>query len=134
VTNVHGDLTQATAGVEANPSFAANLGEGIFRNFTFVLDYAHQRVYFAPGGIYDESGVLFTRVGDRIVVQALRTRYARAAGVRVGMTLTSLNGRTVDGRDLAAVRALLQDQEPGTTVEMIFDGSKRVKLTFVDYL
>jgi len=134
VTNVHGDLTQATAGVEANASFAANLGEGIFRNFAFVLDYAHQRVYFAPGGIHDESGVLFTRVGDRIVVQALRTRSARAAGIRVGMILTSLNGRTVSGNDLASVRALLEDGGPGTVVEMVFDGTKHAKLTLVDYL
>jgi hypothetical protein len=134
LTNVHGDLTQATAGVEANPSFAANLGEGILRKFTLVLDYAHERVYFAPGGLRDESGVLFTRRGDRIVVEALRTRSARAAGVRVGMTLTSLNGRTVNGRDLAAVRAQLQDQEPGTAVEMIFEGTKRAKLTLLNYL
>lgn len=134
VRNVHGDLTQAAAGVEANPSFAANLGEGIFRNFTLVLDYAHERVYFAPGGIHDESGVLFTRRGDRIVVQALRTRSARAAGIRVGMTLTSLNGRPVNGRDLAAVRAQLADQEPGTTALMIFEGTKRAKLTLINYL
>jgi hypothetical protein len=132
--NVHGDLTQASAGVEANPSFAAGVGEGVFRNFTFVLDYAHQRLFFAPGGIRDMSGVDFTLRGDRIVVQAVHTRLARAAGVRAGMTLTSVDGRAVNGRDLAAVRAELQDREPGTTVEVIFDGTKRVKLTFLNYL
>lgn len=132
--NVYGDLTQASSGVEANPSFAANLGEGVFRNFTFVLDYAHQQLYFAPGGIHDMSGVLFARRGDSIIVRDVLTHRAQRAGVRVGMELTGLNGRTVGGRDLASVRALLEDQEPGTAVEMIFNRTKHVTLDLVDYL
>jgi hypothetical protein len=132
--NVYGDLTQAASGVEADPSFAANLGEGVFRNFTFVLDYAHQQVYFAPGGIHDMSGVLFARRGNSIIVRQVLTHRAQRAGVRVGMILTSLNGQTVDGRDLAAVRALLQDKQPGTAVEMVFDRTKHVTLDLLNYL
>ena len=134
LTNVHGDLTQATSGVEANPSFAANLGEGIFRHFTLVFDYPNQRVYFAPGGIRDESGILFTRRGAHVVVQSVRTRSARAAGIRAGMILTNLEGKAVAGRDLAAVRARLEDGKPGTTVAMIFNRNKRVKITLLNYL
>lgn len=132
--NVYGDLTQAASGVEADPSFAANLGEGVFRNFTFVLDYAHQQVYFAPRGIHDMSGVLFARRGNSIIVRQVLTHRAQRAGVRVGMILTSLNGQTVDGRDLAAVRALLQDKQPGTAVEMVFDRTKHVTLDLLNYL
>jgi hypothetical protein len=50
------------------------------------------------------------------------------------MTLTSLNGRTVAGQDLSAVLAKLQDQRPGTIVEMVFDGTKHVTIAFLDYL
>jgi hypothetical protein len=56
------------------------------------------------------------------------------AGIRAGMTLTGLNGRAVEGRDLALVGAQHQDQEPGTAVEMIFDGTLHAKITLVNYL
>lgn len=132
--NVHADLTQATAGIEANPSIAANAGEGVFRNFSFVLDYPNQRLYFAPGGVTDMSGVLFSRSGNRIVVQRVRTGRAHRAGIRAGMVLTSMNGRPVRGSDLAAVQAQLQARQPGTKVRMVFDGSKPVTLMLLNYL
>jgi hypothetical protein len=131
--NVYSDLTEATTGIEAHPAVAANAGEGVFRNFTFILDYAHQRLYFAPGGIRDKSGVILARSGDRIVVRQVRTHTAMRFGVRPGMTLTSLNGRRVSGRDFAAVQAVLQGT-PGSKVDFIFDARKRVKLMLVDYL
>jgi hypothetical protein len=131
--HVYGDLTRATAGVEANPAVAANAGEGIFRNYTFVLDYPDQRLYFAPGGISDESGVLLERRGNRIVVRQVRTNSASRAGVRPGMTLTSINGKPVTGRDLQAVQSALRGQ-PGSRVELVFDGRVRAKLTLRNYL
>lgn len=70
--NVHGDLTQATRGIEAHPAIAANVGEGVFRNFTFVLDYSRGQLFFGPGGIQDRSGVEFASIGDRIVVRNIR--------------------------------------------------------------
>lgn len=131
--NVHADLTAATRGIEAHPAIAANAGEGVFRNFTFVLDYAHQRLYFEPGGIQDMSGVILARSGDRIVVREVRTHTAMRSGVRPGMTLTALNGRSVSGRDFTAVQAALQG-EPGRKVDLTFDGRKHVKLMLLDYL
>lgn len=131
--NVYADLTSATAGFEAHPGIAANAGEGVFRNFTMVLDYAHQRIYFAPGGIHDLSGVIFARSGDRIVVQRVRTHTAMRAGIHAGMTLTALNGRRVSGRDFTTVQAALQGQ-PGKKVDLVFEGRKHVKLMLLDYL
>lgn len=131
--NVHGDLTHATSGIEAHPGFAANVGQGVFRNFSFVLDYPHDVLYFAPGGIRDMSGVLFERNGERIVVRQLRTHLAMRAGVRVGMTLTDVNGKPVTARDLAAVEAALQGK-PGSKVDLVFDGRKRVRLMLLNYL
>jgi hypothetical protein len=131
--NVPGDLTTATAGIEAHPGFAANVGEGVFRNFIFVLDYANQHLYFAPGGISDMSGVVLARDGKRIVVRQVRTRLAHRAGVRVGMTLTRLNRKPVKASDLSAVQAALHGQ-PGSTVDVVFDGTKHVKLVLLNYL
>lgn len=131
--NVYGDLTQAVRGIEAHPAVAANVGEGVFRNFTLVLDYSRGQLYFAPGGIQDRSGVEFASIGDRIVVRSTRTHLAMRAGVRAGMTLTGLNGKTVTARDLGAVQKALS-AEPGTTVNLVFDGRKRVKLLLLNYL
>src|SRR5579885_1277191 len=130
---VYADLTSATAGIEAHPGFAANAGEGIFRNFTLVFDYPHQRMYFAPGGIRDLSGVILKRRGAGIVVAAVRTHAAMRAGVHPGMMLTALNGRPVSGRDFDAVEAALAGQ-PGSSVRLIFDRTKSVTLTLIDYL
>lgn len=131
--NVYSDLTAATAGIEAHPGFAANAGEGVFRNFTFVLDYAHQQLYFAPGGLRDLSGVILARSGRRIVVQRVRTHTAMRAGVHAGMTLTALNGRRVAGSNFDAVQAALRGQ-PGSKVDLVFDGGKHVKLMLIPYL
>ena len=134
LADVRGDLTQATAGIEADPAIAANVGEGVFRNFTFVLDYPHERLYFAPGGLRDMSGVNFARHGNRIVVSKVLTRRAKHAGIRPGMTLTSLNGKEIGADGLAAVQARLAGQQPGTDVQMVLDGTKHVTLKLLNYL
>jgi len=131
--NVYAELTQATSGIEAHPAVSANAGEGIFRNFNFILDYAHQRLYFAPGGLRDMSGLVLGADAGRIVVQHIRTHFAERAGVRVGMTLSSINGKTVSASDLDAVRETLHG-EPGSTVDLLFDGGTRVKLPLINYL
>ena len=133
VQNVYGDLTAATGGIEIHPAIAANVGEGVFRQFTLVLDYPHSRMYFTPGGIADLSGVIVEPNGDRIVVRQVRTHIAMRAGVRPGMTLTGLNGKAVSAREIAAVRAALQGA-PGTRVHLVFNGRKRVTLMLLNYL
>jgi C-terminal processing protease CtpA/Prc len=99
----------------------------------FALDYAHQHLYFGPGGISDMSGVVLARDGNRIVVRQVRTHLASRAGVRVGMTLTSVNGRPVSAADLAGVEAALRGQQ-GNTVNVVFNGNKHVKLVLLNYL
>lgn len=133
LSNVAATITEASSGVEADPSVAANVGEGIFRNFTFVLDYPNQRLYFEPGGITDMSGILLGTTGHRIVVTKVVTNSARRAGVRTGATLTSLNGKPVTAADFDRVRASLQGP-PGGNVLLAFDGKKPVKLTLLPYL
>jgi hypothetical protein len=133
LSNVSADLTMAAIGVEANSSVAANVGEGVFRNFTFVLDYPHQRLYFAPGGLADASGILFEAVGDRIVVTKTITATAKRAGIRTGMTLTSLDGQTVRARDLASVRTALQGPY-GKHVRLVFDATTTATIELIDYL
>jgi Aspartyl protease len=48
VPDVNMLLTDAHAGVEADPTIAANVGEQVLRRFAIVLDYRHTTLHFEP--------------------------------------------------------------------------------------
>lgn len=133
LSNVQEDLSQAAAGVESDPAVAANVGEGVFRNFTLLLDYPNQRIYFAPGGLRDALGILFAGRGDRIVVTKVLSGRARRAGVREGTTLTSVDGKAVRAGDLPALEAAFEAPF-GKLVHLVFDGKTSVTQMLVPYL
>jgi hypothetical protein len=133
LSDVQADLSRASAGAESDPAVAANVGEGIFRNFTFLLDYPNQQLYFAPGGLRDALGILFTRRGDRIVVTKVRSARARAAGVREGMTLTSVDGTSVGAHDLPALEPAFEAPF-GKRVHLVFNQKTTVTQTLTPYL
>jgi S1-C subfamily serine protease len=69
----------------------------VFRQSTLVLDYAHQRIYFAPGGLRDRSGLVLAARGRDIIVAAVhRGAPASASGIAAGMRLTTIDGRPVN--------------------------------------
>jgi hypothetical protein len=41
-------LTDATAGAEANPTVAGNVGDRVLRRYNLVLDYRRNNVRFEP--------------------------------------------------------------------------------------
>ena len=134
LSNVDATLTKASAGFESDPSFAANVGEGVFRCSTLILDYAHQRIFFAPGGLQDRSGMTLAARGHGIVVTAVRRGSPVAqSGVLAGMWLSRLNGAAVAANDLVWVRAQLRGT-PGSQVTLTFNGSKRKKIFLRNYL
>jgi predicted aspartyl protease len=129
---VEATLAQASAGFEADPSFAANAGEGIFREYRLVFDYAHRRLYFAPGGLRDRSGLTLTARNGMLMVSAVRAG-APAAGIAPGMRVTAVNGRAVSANDLQAVRAIL-DARAGTQVLLMLNGTVNRKILLRNYL
>jgi hypothetical protein len=48
VRDVRLALTDARAGVEMDPSIAANVGDQVLRRFTIVFDYRHGSLRFTP--------------------------------------------------------------------------------------
>lgn len=134
LSNVPANLALTSDGVEADPSFDANLGEAVFRQFTLVLDYRNQRLYFTPGGLHDRSGMTISAQGGALVVESVhRGSQAQRAGVLAGMRLTSINGTAVTARDLDRVRTLLNGPS-GTHVALVVNGTRHLRIRLTNYL
>ena len=134
LSGIRTSVASASAGFSADPSFAANVGGGVFRQFTLILDYASQRLYFAPGGLHDRSGLTLVTRGHDIVVAAVhRGTEAAVAGVLTGMHLSSVNGTAVNANDLSSVREQLSG-EAGTELKLVFNKTFRRHIFLENYL
>jgi Aspartyl protease len=132
-TGVDATLAQATAGFESDPSFAANVGEGIFRSSTLILDYPHRRLYFAPGGLHDRAGLSLSAKDGSIVVDSVHPGSPAASGILAGMRLTSIDGKAVNASDLTMVEQTLSER-PGTRHALVFNGNLHRSLILRNYL
>jgi hypothetical protein len=129
-------------GAGAATQVAGNLGGGILKRFTLTLDYEHQMLYFEPNAafseqdVFDHSGIWCMQddAGGLSVVDVVKDSPADKAGLHAGDQIIGLDGKTITGAEINAVRAKLKD-EPGTKVSLEVDGKsgkREVNLTLAE--
>ena len=96
-------LDFAKQGAFSNDALAGNLGYDFLKNFIFTLDYEHRTGYFMRSGEfgkasdYNRAGMALERKNGKVVVGRVnRDTPAEAAGIRVGDTILSVNGKASD--------------------------------------
>ncbi|HEY0615297.1 MAG TPA: aspartyl protease family protein [Candidatus Elarobacter sp.] len=132
-------LSDARAGVSANPSVAANVGDEILRRFVVVFDYRRGIMRLLPGGDphepawTDRSGLrLAGEAGRLLVADVLTGTPAARAGIRPGAAIVTLDERAVTANDRARVAAALAGK-PGTRVRLTFERGETVTIRLQNY-
>jgi hypothetical protein len=111
-------------GAFSDPYVAGNVGGGALRRFTVTFDYRNHRIFFEPNAsagtpdVWDRSGLWMnlTEGGYRIE-DVVAGSPAAAAGLKVGDTVLSVNGRAASTLPLAEAREILKSA-PGTAVRL----------------
>ncbi|MBV8067298.1 MAG: PDZ domain-containing protein, partial [Candidatus Eremiobacteraeota bacterium] len=142
--NTVASFTDQTTGDLADPFNPANVGGAIWRRFALTFDYAHQQLWLAKNGNfdqpfnYDRSGLfLIDRDGTYTVLSVLARTPAAAAGMKKGDSILSVNGAPASLESLAALRMQLS-AAAGTQVRLHIRGpaghERDVTLTLADYV
>jgi hypothetical protein len=129
-------------GAAAATQTAGNIGGGILKRFTLTLDYEHRVLYFERNttfkepDIFDHSGIwcMQDEAGDLSVVDVVKNSPADKAGLQAGDKIVGLDGKTITGAEINAVRTKLK-QAPGTKVTLQVDGKtgkREVRLTLAE--
>jgi predicted aspartyl protease len=129
-------------GAAAATQTAGNIGGGILKRFTVTLDYEHQVLYLEPNAgfsqpdIFDRSGIWCMQddAGGLSVVDVVKNSPADKAGLQAGDKIVGLDGKTITGAEINAVRTQLK-QAPGTKVTLQVDGQtgkREVRLTLAE--
>lgn len=122
--NVIADFSAQKQGYFANPFIAANVGGGIWRQFTVVFDYTKQTMALAPNANYgqpepqDRSGLfLVVQAGVPVIIDARPGTPGAVAGLARGDAIIAINGASTTGMDLQQIRVLLMGPA-GTSIPM----------------
>ncbi|HBL26160.1 MAG TPA: hypothetical protein DD490_04920 [Acidobacteria bacterium] len=107
-----------------DPYVAGNVGGGILRRFTVTFDYQRQQIWFEPNAahgeedVWDRSGLWLNRGDDGYRVEdVVHGSPAAAAGLQVGDTVLTVEGKQAKDLPLAEARDLLKGA-PGTRVHL----------------
>jgi predicted metalloprotease with PDZ domain len=118
------ELVTSERGALADRYLAGNVGGAVLRRFRVTFDYAHERVYFAPGGdagpdSFDRAGLWLVPAGKELLVEdVIPGGPAAAAGVIPGDRIEAVDGVALTRPDLDAARERLHAGAPGTTVRL----------------
>jgi hypothetical protein len=130
-------------GAFADASYAGNVGAGLLKRFVVTLDYAHQTLYLKPRpapvpdtGVFDRSGMWINTAPDGFkVVDVTAGGAAASAGLKVGDTITAVDGAGAKSINISELRRRLRDEAPGTAVSLGVSGrSGPVVLTLQDQI
>jgi membrane-associated protease RseP (regulator of RpoE activity) len=118
------ELSQDTAGVTSETTFAGIVGIGVLKRFNVVLDYRDCKMYLEKNRNYSHPNV-FNRAGfaPRITAEGLKVASvfqnspASEAGIVPGDLIVSINGRLSHDLDVPFLYMLLR-QKPGTLVRL----------------
>ncbi len=131
----------AEGGTLARSDIDGLLGAEILRRFRVIFDYPHLRMILEPAGgalndafEYDMSGLEIRAVAPELRSFTVRRVHegspAAEAGVRVGDSITVINGRPVQELTLPAIRETLR--VPGREIRIsIVRGQEQKDLVFV---
>ncbi len=138
-------LSRDKGGALSDPNYDGNIGSGLLKRFVVTFDYAHQTMYLKPAtpaapdiGQFDRSG-MWINASPRgyTVADVTAGGPADRAGIRVGDTITAVNGSGVRFDGLSDTRRLLRSRPAGTKVELELsrDGvTKKVTVTLADQI
>jgi S1-C subfamily serine protease len=128
-----------------DPNYDGNVGSGLLKRFVVTFDYAHQTMYLKPAiplapdiGQFDRSGMWINAspIGY-VVTDVTPGGPADHAGIKVGDTITAVNGAPVRFDGLADTRLLLRSRPAGTKVAMDLNRggvAKQVVVTLEDQI
>ena len=118
VEEVHDPVTRISlqnSGFDANREVSANIGLGILRQFNLTFDYMRQLIVLHRNSLYGRRDV-FNRAGLRLqrrsdawaVTAVFEGSPAAQAGIKVGDSVSLIDGKGPDGLDPEAVAGLVQ--------------------------
>jgi len=124
LTNVVADFSTQQKGAFAAPFVAANVGGGVWKRFTLILDYGKQVMGLVPNAAYGEpdsyerAGLyLLNRGGKYVVLDTRPGTPAEAAGLTKDDTIDTVDGKPASSMSLQALRNLFM-QPPGTVLHL----------------
>jgi hypothetical protein len=128
-------LSTDTKGDNAGNTIAGNIGGGILKRFIVTLDYAHNTMYLKPVttpvsdlDTFDRSGLWINNTdGGYTVVDITKGGPSDAAGLKVGDTIVSVDGKPATGIPLYEMRERLRNEAPGTLVTFTVKRGKETK-------
>jgi hypothetical protein len=138
-------LSENKGGSISDPNYDGNIGSGLLKRFVVTFDYAHQTMYLKPTtpavldvGQFDRSG-MWLNAGSQgyTVTDVTPGGPADKAGVKVGDTITTVNGAAARFESLADTRLLLRSRPAGSKVEMELQRSgvaQKVTLSLADQI
>jgi hypothetical protein len=125
VKNVVTELSTQKKGAFTDPYVAGNVGAGVLKRFNITFDYGKQRLIFernandAQADVYDRSGMWINLGTDGFeVMDVVPGGPADTAGLRVGDTITAIDGRPAAGLSLPATRVRLKTEAPGSKLRL----------------
>jgi PDZ domain/Aspartyl protease len=138
-------LSENQGGSISDPNYDGNIGSGLLKRFVVTFDYAHQTMYLKPAkpvaldvGQFDRSGMWINASPQGYAVTDITPGGPAArAGIRIGDTITAVNGVAARFDGLADLRLLLRSQPAGSKVRMELrrNGAvQKVTLTLADQI
>ncbi len=119
-------LSVQKKGAFADPNYIGNVGSGLLKRFVVTLDYAHQTLYLKPlpapvadTDVFDRSGMWINSTASGFkIVDITAQGAAETAGLKVGDTITVVDGKPVGTIALSDLRRRLRDEAAGTRLAL----------------
>jgi len=118
-------LSLNKSGATVSTSKAGLIGPDVLKQFTFICDYARQRLIFEKNSAfglrdnYDRAGVWLAQKGDAFeVFDVLLGGPAEKAGLKVGDRVLTIDGKDTAQIALTELRDHWKTAEPGTVVKL----------------
>ncbi len=136
-------LSLQKKGALSNPYLAGNVGGGVLKRFTATFDYVGKVMYLEPNGQassdrpdgYDRSGMWINQKRDGSgyeVMDVVAGGPAAEAGLKIGDTILTLDGRPAGETPVFEARNRLRNSAPGTPVRLaVRSGARDRELTLV---
>jgi PDZ domain/Aspartyl protease len=115
---------------EAMSKIAGNIGGGLLKRFTLILDYAHRMIYFWPNqhfenpDAFDRSGLWVMRADGNSafeIADVVPDSPSSKAGLKVGERILKVDQVAASALTFTALRERLQ-KEPGTKIDLEVEG------------
>lgn len=132
INNPLAELSLQTKGAFVSPYVAGNVGAGVLKRFNIIFDYPHQQLIFERNAnydkpdVFDRSGMWVNKAGDDFeVMDVIAAGPAAAAGLKVGDTISAVDGRPAREVSLPELRARFRGDPPGTRIKLTVQSGTR---------